>query len=225
MTYTPITRGQTDWDVPVNAAFVDQDTRITTNAANISTVSSTIAQIDATSWQADDQGFLAMSTDPILATGSSGALTSGTVYLHRFKVTSTILATNLWHVVAAAGGTLTSGQNFAALYNGSGTQLAVTADLTTDWGTTGLKTNAFTSSVSLSAGVYYMAFLSNGTTGVNLAKTATFTSGAALNANLSASTLRASTGGTGLTGLTALPSSITMSNRSAGTNTIWFAIT
>jgi len=28
MAYTPIPKGTSDWDVPVNAAFVDQDDRI-----------------------------------------------------------------------------------------------------------------------------------------------------------------------------------------------------
>ena len=225
MTYTPIVRGQTDWDVPVNAAFVDQDTRITANTANISTVTATQDQFDSAVWRPSDQGFLAWTTDPVLSTGSSGALTSGTLYLHRFKVTTPVTVSDAWHVVATAGGTLTAGQNFIALYGSDGTRLAVTADLTTDWGTTGLKTSAFTSSVLLPVGVYYIGFLSNGTTGVNVAKTATFTAGSALNANLSASTLRTSTGGTGLTGLTVTPSTVTMSDRSAGTNTIWVAFT
>lgn len=35
MTYTPITPGTTDWDVPLNGALSDQDTRITQNAADI----------------------------------------------------------------------------------------------------------------------------------------------------------------------------------------------
>ncbi len=35
MTYTPIPAGTQNWDVPVNAAFVDQDARITTNASDI----------------------------------------------------------------------------------------------------------------------------------------------------------------------------------------------
>lgn len=47
MTYTPIPAGTPDWDVPVNAAFVDQDTRITDNTANISTQATQIANLQA----------------------------------------------------------------------------------------------------------------------------------------------------------------------------------
>lgn len=41
MTYTPIVRDSLDWDVPVNAAFTDQDGRITTNTTNIASVTTT----------------------------------------------------------------------------------------------------------------------------------------------------------------------------------------
>jgi len=35
MTFAPIERGSADWDIPVNAAFADQDTRITDNTNSI----------------------------------------------------------------------------------------------------------------------------------------------------------------------------------------------
>lgn len=37
MAYTPIAEGTTDWDVPLNAALVDIDSRVTTNTTNIAT--------------------------------------------------------------------------------------------------------------------------------------------------------------------------------------------
>lgn len=43
MTYTPIERGSENWDVPVNAAFTDQDNRITTNANSISALTTSLA--------------------------------------------------------------------------------------------------------------------------------------------------------------------------------------
>ncbi len=47
MAYTPIPQGTPDWDVPVNAAFVDQDGRITSNTSNIATASSEIDALQA----------------------------------------------------------------------------------------------------------------------------------------------------------------------------------
>lgn len=43
MAYTPITIGSADWGPPVNAAFVDQDSRITTNASSIVSLSTQVS--------------------------------------------------------------------------------------------------------------------------------------------------------------------------------------
>ncbi len=43
MAFTPIPKGTENWDVPVNAAFTDQDERIDVNAQQISNVSSTVS--------------------------------------------------------------------------------------------------------------------------------------------------------------------------------------
>lgn len=43
MTYTPIPAGTPNWDVPLNAALTDQDTRITTNTGDISTANGNIS--------------------------------------------------------------------------------------------------------------------------------------------------------------------------------------
>ncbi len=45
MSYTPIPAGTPDWDVPVNAAFTDQDGRITSNTASIDTQSTQITNL------------------------------------------------------------------------------------------------------------------------------------------------------------------------------------
>lgn len=54
MSFTPIPAGTQNWDVPVNAAFTDQDTRITTNGSaittntnNISTLQSQVSSLQA----------------------------------------------------------------------------------------------------------------------------------------------------------------------------------
>ncbi len=46
MTYTPIPPGTQNWDVPVNAAFTDQDTRITNNESQITGISGDLTTID-----------------------------------------------------------------------------------------------------------------------------------------------------------------------------------
>ena len=48
MTYTPIAPGTPNWDVPVNAAFTDLDTRVTTNTANVATNTTNIASVTST---------------------------------------------------------------------------------------------------------------------------------------------------------------------------------
>lgn len=225
MTYTPITHGQSNWDVPVNAAFVDQDGRITANTNSITTTNVAVAKVQNGNFDATDQGFSAWSGDPILYTGTSGVLVSGTLYMHKIKVTSSFICSNITYVVHAAGITLTAGQNFMALYDPSGNRIALSADLTaTDFASTGTKTTAWVTPVSLSPGVYYAALLCNATTPVNVVKTATFTNAGAMFAGLTAATSRASSGGTGLTALTATPDPVTMANRTSGSNTFWFAL-
>lgn len=224
MTYTPITHGQSNWDVPVNAAFTDQDARITTNANAIVTTAANLAKSQTGRPDAADSGFQAWSADPVLATGTSAALVSGSLYLNQVKVTNTFVTTSIWYVVHAGGSGLTSGQNFIALFDAAGNRVAISADLTTDWATPATKNTPWVSSASLAPGMYYAAILSNGTTPINVVKTATFTNTGAFTANLSSANLRSSTGGTGLTSLTAVPSTVTMSNRSAGSNTFWCAL-
>ena len=56
MTYTPIARGTTSWDVPVNAAFADQDTRITNNATAITTNATNIALLDGENFNVKTYG-------------------------------------------------------------------------------------------------------------------------------------------------------------------------
>jgi hypothetical protein len=101
---------------------------------------------------------------------------------------------------AAVGGV--AGQNFAALYNSAGTRVAVTADQTTPWSTTGVKSMAFTVSANLTAGKYWCALLSNAaTTDTGFARG---TSSATINAGCSAA---ASRFGVFSSGLTATPTS------------------
>ena len=115
-----------------------------------------------------DIGLIACNFDPALAVTTSSVLNSnGVLYLQRVWVPATASATGMVIALTTAGATLTSGQNFAALYDSSanlvsGTQ---TADQSTAWTSTGVKQMTFAGGArSLSAGYYWVAVWANGTT-------------------------------------------------------------
>lgn len=222
MTYTPIARGTEDWDVPLNAALTEQDARITTNAADIDINAADIDTLEGVSnARESDFSLLSWNYDPIASINTS-LLTSGTVYMCSLMVRRAGTVSNLY-VTTTTTPTLTSGQNFAGIYNSAGTLLAQTADQTTSWGTSGLKIMPVVTPVELAVGEYYLAFLSNGSTPITVAR-GSANSASGLGPNRPAGSMRFSTGGTGLTGLTALPASITMANRGSGATSIWTAI-
>lgn len=146
-------------------------------------------------------------------------LATGVVYLHRFVVTQGFLASNVVATVTTQGSTLTSGQNFVGLYNSSGTRIAVSADQTTAWGTTGAKTMAMTTPVWLAPGTYYVGFLAVGTTPPTFAAAGGFQN--AYNAGLSGATLRH---GSQLTGQTSLPTSVTLASSVSTAVNTWAGI-
>src|SRR5262249_50065366 len=106
--------------------------------------------------------------------------------------------TSIYLSVASGGSSLTSGDSKAALYNSAGTLLSATADQSSSWTSSGLKTIALTSQqTNLAAGTYYVAFwsVSTGTmpsfrTGLN---------STTVNVGLSAANSRYATADTSLT--------------------------
>lgn len=223
MTYTPIPAGQSNWDVPVNAAFTDQDARITSNNASIGTNVAAINSIEAGTTIPAEQGLQTWNYDPISASGTS-VLTTGSLYMARVRVTAGFVCSTSYFNVATLGTTLTAGQNFIALYDAAGTQVAISADQTANWGTTGFKATPWVSSASLSPGYYYVTLLTNGATGISVTRGVSTGASAILSPNFTNATLRWSTGGTGLTGLTAMPGSITMANRGQSSTATWVAL-
>lgn len=167
-----------------------------------------------------DQGLIAWSGDPAGA-GVSASPASGGVRLMRIILRRAATLNTVWVVVATAGATLTSGQNFIGLYTSAGTRVALTADQTTAWGTTGIKSAAFTSSYAAAAGSYYVALLSVGTTTPLFAATSVQSSGLAANVNLSVSTGRSLNGPSAQT---SLPTSITMASNTLGTSLYWVGV-
>lgn len=159
------------------------------------------------SFTPSDLAYLAWTYDVGLASSASTP-TTNVVNLYRVNIRQAISVTNVILGVATAGSGLTSGQNFVGLYNSAGTLIGTSADQTTPWGTSGLKTAALVGGpFALSAGTFvWVAVVSNtGTSTPNLFRTSAGNS-TVMNAGFTAATARWATNGTATT---ALPGSIT----------------
>lgn len=145
-----------------------------------------------------DHGLLAWSYD--IAVCSSGTIipTAGLLQLVKLKLDQAALITNLVMHMTAAGVTLTAGQNFAALYSSAGALLSVTADQSTAWQSSGLKSMALAVPQTVPAGDVYVGFWSNGST-LPTPSRSNLGHSAAGNVGLSAPNLRFATANTGLT--------------------------
>lgn len=108
-------------------------------------------------------GFLAWTTSPDPITAATQIAAPGKVGYFRLRLVNAATASKLWCHVGTAGAGLTAGQNFIGLYTGDGTLLAGSADQTTAWSSTGIKSAAITPQ-NLQAGDYLIVILSNGTT-------------------------------------------------------------
>jgi hypothetical protein len=152
-----------------------------------------------------DQGLIAWTCDP--AATNTTQIIPGVGQLMTAKLVLPVLSTvtNIIMSIATQGSGLTSGQNFAGLYNPSGALLSGTADQTTNWGSAGLKTIVLSSQqTNLPPGIYTVAFYSNGTT---LPTLRVGTAGSSWpNAGLATANSRFGIANTGLT--TALPGTV-----------------
>jgi hypothetical protein len=173
-------------------------------------------------WTAADNGWLTWNFDLSLCPATFNALTGGTIYLQRLNLRRACSVTNVIIFVGTAGGTLTTAQNFGGLYNSAGTLVAATADQTTNWGSTGLKTMALAAGpFALQAGYYYLALVSNGTTPIAPARVQN-SSGPLVNAGIgTAATKRWALNATAQT---SLPGSLTLSSNTDGNLAIWSAL-
>lgn len=169
---------------------------------------------------ATDLGYKTWAYDPSAAS-TPLITTTATIYLVRLQARRSEVWTNLHLGITAVGSSLTSNQNFVGLYDSTGQQVAVSADVTSTFaGTTGEKQIPFTSAVTVSAGFYWAAILSTGTTPVTLVRCAGSVADIG-SFNVGAAGRRFGTIGTG----TSLPASITPASIAATTsNTYWVAI-
>lgn len=143
----------------------------------------------------DTTGFLAWTIDPAIFSTAIAA-TNNTLTLIRVNIRNSISVSNVCLYVTGGGVSLTSSENYAGLYNSSGTLIASTADQTSSWASSGLKTMALSGGpYGLTGGTFaWIAFLANTS---STTPTFTGTSSNALEAGLTAATARTATNGTG----------------------------
>lgn len=191
------TIGQDPWGATLNARLDNLQAQIDTRPTVVD-------------WSASDQGFITWAYDPVMTFGGT-ALTNGVLTLARVAVRDSATVNSIACNIFAAGVGLVAGQNFAALYNSAGARIAVTADQSAVWNTTGNKIMAVTAPVGVTAGYYWLALLGNAATPPQIDR-ANSVGAAAI--NTSAATSRFATTGAAMTTTPAsfTPAGITVSN-------------
>lgn len=180
-----------------------------TLAITTGTAASTVAAGDdnrfGVNFAPSDHGMVAWTFDPIFCDSAAGVQPSsdGHLYWFALKHNKARTVTGVVLTVTTAGVTLTSNRSFVGLYDSSDTLVAVSADQSASWNSTGNKTIPFSASQSLAAGTYYVGIITAGTTRPTFASLRTM-AGGPYQTGRGGTALRAGRGGT--TNYTALPS-------------------
>lgn len=162
--------------------------------------------------EAEMNGLIAQTFDPAFTGGQFLTTLDGDVVSMRFLSRRTVQVSSIVYQIITAGVTLVN--CFLGIRSAAGSQLGVTADLSSIWTSTGVKTTALVAPVTLTAGQFYYFDLLCGSsvTDVGFAASPAGAVATALNINLAAGARRFQV----LTGsLSALPASITMSSMTA----------
>lgn len=161
-------------------------------------------------WGMGDYGsdILAWTGSPSYSTTAS--LAFGRIQFNKFWLRKAGTLSTVSFVFTTAGSSLTSGQNFVAIFDSSGNQVAISADQTTAFGSVGLKTVSMTSPYAAQPGGYYVAILTNGTGTVPIMVCLGAIGSSSLNFGLTTANGRALQSGTGNT---SVPSSVTFSGQ------------
>lgn len=172
-------------------------------------------------WAPADLGFIAWAFDPVnYQSGSllSAGAVAGKLVVVRLR-TPAALVTNIVINVTTAGATLTSGQNFAGLYQ-NGALVGTTADQSVAWVSATVKTMALSGGpFAVGAGDVYAAFFFNGTTSPTLQRAGSNQAAISLGTAATASRFGTTTD-TGRT--TTMPA--TLGTISAVVNSYWAAL-
>lgn len=154
-----------------------------------------------------DHGLIAWSIPPYHIRGSDNTTTMapGVLTVVKIPIPYATTITNIVYFLVAAGTSLTSGQNLAGLFSGTGNLLSPTGDQTVNFGNASLtKVAALTTPQPVAAGYVFAVFVFNGTgSAPALAKGDATT---LANVNLSAANSLFATANTGVT--TTLPSTL-----------------
>ncbi len=178
------------------------------------------------SWGPNDQGYLAWNYDlPASTPGAAAALaTPGTMYVMALKVIAPVSVTNLVIGIQTNGATLTTGQNFGALYQAAGgTLIGQTSDQSAAWVTGSTRISAMALAggpFALAAGIVYAGLWFNGTTGPSPARTSLTLP--YINAGLASAASRWGTANTGLT--TTAPSTLGTITSAGAIAAYWAAL-
>lgn len=170
-------------------------------------------------WTPGVNGLMAATCDPLLVPQNVTLFTTvtSTIYMAKLLIPRAVSPSNVVICVASAGGTFTSAD--AAVFNNSGTRLAVSGSLTGVLNSTGIKTIACAPG-ALAAGQYvHVAVRQTATTPAKLLGFVGNPFDMA-NAGLGASDARFAT----VASQTSMPSTITMGSRSTSLNCFWAAL-
>lgn len=166
-----------------------------------------------------DQNLIGWSFDPALALSNTGTA-SGVLSLVAIPVREARTVANLLLGVATAGVGLTGAQNWAGLYSPTGALAGQTADQTTPWASTGMKTTPLAAPAAVTPGWWWVGILTNAAT----SSPAFARAGAGAVAGISSVGLAATASrfGSYSTGLAALPGQLTLGSITTATNgTFW----
>lgn len=166
-------------------------------------------------------GYSSWAFDPALVSGGAALSTAGSVRLIKVPWPVSGMVTNIVTGLSS-GGTLTSGQCFAGLYDYTGAKLGASADQSAVWNSAGFYTMAISGGpvYASGAGFAYVGLLWNGSVAPQFYK-AINTTNTAFNAGLSAATLRCANNSSGNT---SLPTTLTLSASTAATELTWAAL-
>jgi hypothetical protein len=171
--------------------------------SDVTSLTTDIATVTPRLWLPADYSYVTWNYDPGLISNSSTP-TAGVVYLVKIKVPIAATITGVALYIVTGGTSLAN--CYVGLYNSSGTRVALSADKSTEWATSGSYQDAFTGTYSAAAGTYFVSFLVGTGSAIAIARHA---ASSAVNVGLTAGAgFRACTSGTSQT---ALPSSITLS--------------
>lgn len=146
---TPIAAGTPNWDVPANSNFTTLQSQAT-------------ALLNNSNWGATDSAAIAWTMDGACVGTGSTQLVNGGMFLSRIIVRSGTTINAINAAVSVAGTSLTLNQNWAGLYNSSGTLIGSSNNQSATWTSTGLKTMSLVTPVVVSAGSYYFGLITNG---------------------------------------------------------------